>query len=837
MRLTRLGGVRQLARLSSLVAAVSLCVIGAPATPDAQSPIVTGSLSNFDVENETEQETEGFQIELEGIHSSNLTRVFGVSAAGVCYTRYCQPTVVDTATGVTVRWMATFDPASGQFISRANIPGLPLGGSTPISTAAFVTGEQCWTQGPLGADYPTAGCEHFGVSVGGTTLPTRTTYRWLVADPVNPGTLIPLGDAPVAIAAPIVTVTPPATPGAAPVVAVEIHAPDFHKPSQNGDAQWVKVFKNEIDRKAKLDELVGGEPVVPESGTPEVEWKLLQFKFRGNGNSGVLQNSAKLGSGKKAVVRRYEFYKFTGPYDAEHSPVCADINCDAPGPGEIGALIGAQMAGANVELNSTNHAPTIVAAANRTSAEGDAVSLAIAGADADSDALSYIAAGLPAGLTIDPNSGVITGTVEFGTVGDHPVTVTVSDTTATVSTTFNWAISHTNRAPHVTTPGTQSSLEAADVSLPIVASDADEDALTFTASGLPDGLAIDEFSGLISGTLSFAASGSHAVKVVVSDGAADSAVDFTWNVANVNRAPALIAPAPQTSAEGETVSVNLSASGSDPDGDPLTFSATGLPPGLTIGGNGVVSGTLGFTAAGDYNPILTVSDDSASSTSQPFLWTVNNTNRAPSVMPLPDRSDAVGKAITLAVLAQDPDGDKVTFSAAGLPGGVSIDPATGVIGGTLTAAGTFSVTVSASDGSASGSASFKWIVNAAPPPPPPPPAGGIVNPGPRTSTEGDKVELEIRLLPGTRPDADGDKGGDKGGGKDDRGDRKGTFAATGLPPGLAIDSQGGKIDGKVAQNSAGEYHVVVIFTQGATRFQASFTWTIVKKGAKKDSDR
>ena len=53
----------------------------------------------------------------------------------------------------------------------------------------------------------------------------------------------------------------------------------------------------------------------------------------------------------------------------------------------------------------------------------------------------------------------------------------------------------------------------------------------------------------------------------------------------------------RSSVEGEAV--NLPAGAMDPDGDPLTFAATGLPPGLSIdGGTGLVSGTIAAGAAG-----------------------------------------------------------------------------------------------------------------------------------------------------------------------------------------------------------------------------------------------
>jgi cellulase/cellobiase CelA1 len=59
-------------------------------------------------------------------------------------------------------------------------------------------------------------------------------------------------------------------------------------------------------------------------------------------------------------------------------------------------------------------------------------------------------------------------------------------------------------------------------------------------------------------------------------------------------------------------------------------------------------------------------------------------------------------------------GQTLTYSATGLPAGLSISSSTGLISGTPTATGNSSVTVTATDGTgASGSASFTWTVTPA----------------------------------------------------------------------------------------------------------------------------
>jgi len=79
-----------------------------------------------------------------------------------------------------------------------------------------------------------------------------------------------------------------------------------------------------------------------------------------------------------------------------------------------------------------------------------------------------------------------------------------------------------------------------------------------------------------------------------------------------------------------------------------------------------------------------------------------------------NQTGTVGTAASLQVNATDSgSGQTLTYSASGLPAGLSINSSTGLISGTPTAAATSTVTVTAKDGSgASGSSTFTWTVSA-----------------------------------------------------------------------------------------------------------------------------
>ncbi len=179
-------------------------------------------------------------------------------------------------------------------------------------------------------------------------------------------------------------------------------------------------------------------------------------------------------------------------------------------------------------------------------------------------------------------------------------------------------------------------------------------------------------------------------------------------------------PGPQSSKVGTAVSLQIQASDSA-SGQTLTYSAVGLPAGLSINASsGLISGTP--TTTGTSNVTVTAKDTTGATGSASFTWTVNPPgSNVVTVNTPPSQSWTVGTAVSLQIQASDSaPGQTLTYSATGLPAGLSIS-SSGLISGTSTTAGTSSATVTAKDGTgASGSASFSWTVNAAGSGEPPP---------------------------------------------------------------------------------------------------------------------
>ncbi len=192
-----------------------------------------------------------------------------------------------------------------------------------------------------------------------------------------------------------------------------------------------------------------------------------------------------------------------------------------------------------------------------------------------------------------------------------------------------------------------------------------------------------------------------------------TSVQNTLAAGNNGNTVTVTSPGNQTSTVGTAVSVQVRATDSG-SGQTLTYSATGLPAGLSISSStGLISGTP--TAAATSSVTVTAKDGTNASGSASFSWTVNpkSSGNTVTVTNPGSQTSTVGTAASVQIQATDSgSGQTLTYSATGLPAGLSISSSTGLISGTPTAAATSSVTVTATDGTnASGSASFSWTVN------------------------------------------------------------------------------------------------------------------------------
>jgi hypothetical protein len=158
------------------------------------------------------------------------------------------------------------------------------------------------------------------------------------------------------------------------------------------------------------------------------------------------------------------------------------------------------------------------------------------------------------------------------------------------------------------------------------ANDVDGDRLTFSITGRPGWAEFDNSSGSLTGTPGFGDVGDHRdIEISVFDGnLSASLATFSISVTMDNSAPTISGNPPSQINVGNQYSFTPTAS--DPDGDGLTFSVSGLPSWASFtNSDGSITGTPSDANVDTYNNIsITVSDTSnASATLGPFSIAVN----------------------------------------------------------------------------------------------------------------------------------------------------------------------------------------------------------------------
>ncbi|WP_205825125.1 Ig-like domain-containing protein [Methylobacterium terricola] len=513
-------------------------------------------------------------------------------------------------------------------------------------------------------------------------------------------------------------------------------------------------------------------------------------------------------------------------------------------------------------VNPVNDAPRAGTLPAVGGVEGDIVAgldLGRAFSDVEGETLTFGVAGLPAGLTVDSATGTVRGTIDRsasrgGTNGDYTVTVTADDGHGgTTRRSFTWRV--VDPAPIARNDGA-----VTDARTPALGSvladngngadiDPDGDPLTVAAvngSAAGVGQAVTgskggRFTVLADGRYRFDPGADFAdltagqtrtthIAYTIDDGDGGTATAFlTVTVTGLTEAPAAFAPGDRAASDGETVVLPYGSRSRNPDGPALRYSATGLPPGLAIDpATGTIRGTIdraasGATGLADYRVTITATDPGGTRTDTRFTFRVTN----PAPVAMDDvATTAEDRPVVVDVLAndRDPDGDALAIAAAGdaAPraghGRVAIADGKLVYTPDTDFNGTDTITYAIVDGNG-GTSTASVTVTVTP-----------VSDGPSADLLPDQAGRGgTPVVYGIAtyfhdPDTDRSAAAPPG----DGGLR---FAATGLPPGLAIDPATGWITGRLPVGSAAstDYAVTVTATDAADASIArSFTWTVTR---------
>jgi hypothetical protein len=322
----------------------------------------------------------------------------------------------------------------------------------------------------------------------------------------------------------------------------------------------------------------------------------------------------------------------------------------------------------NVVVNGSAPAITSPSSANISQGQGFTYNIT-----ATQNPTIFGASNLPPGLTIDTLTGNISGTPT--NAGSFLVPITATNNVGTGNATLTINISP--QPPIIVGSLAASGSANAPFSYTISALN---NPTSFTAAPLPPGLSLNTSTGQISGTPTVAG----VTNVVLSaTNAGGTSVVMPTLVITIDNKPVINSSLSVSTTVNTPFTYTITALNA-----PTSFTAVGLPPGLSLAGP-TISGMA--TVPGVF--IITLGATNATGTGQAIL-TLNVSPGPPVVTSSPTAKFSVNAPFIYTITATN---TPTAFTATNLPAGLTLDPTTGVISGSVSTIGVFTITVGASN--------------------------------------------------------------------------------------------------------------------------------------------
>ena len=257
-----------------------------------------------------------------------------------------------------------------------------------------------------------------------------------------------------------------------------------------------------------------------------------------------------------------------------------------------------------------NEAPVIDSAAAISAAVGQPYSYRMTAHDPDGWIILYLLYTGPDGMSVDPDTGLVSWTPTSESPARAEVVLQVYDNGFAQATPSGQHRGRRRKPPagNRSASATVEGAEGRSIEVHISASDPDGDRLTFGVEKLPGGAVFDVGRQSLLWTPDYDAAGTYEdVKFIVSDGLEFVRAHTTFVIAPTNRLPYLLRPPDRVLREGQPTRFTLR--GGDDDGDEVTYFSRFAPPGMTLDpGTGVVEWTPAFDQAGAYDVPFGITD-------------------------------------------------------------------------------------------------------------------------------------------------------------------------------------------------------------------------------------
>lgn len=331
---------------------------------------------------------------------------------------------------------------------------------------------------------------------------------------------------------------------------------------------------------------------------------------------------------------------------------------------------GSSTALLTITINSSALAPVLTSAPVAAGTVGVPFTFQLTASNSPT-AFAVTAGTLPSPLALNASTGAITGTPTAA--GQTRVWLAASNSAGgrgpAVEVLFN--IARALNVPAITSNGTAAGQVGQPFQYQIIATNTPT---SYGATPLPNGLAFDSVTGVISGIPSTETSTPFAITLTATNGDGTSAPKtLSVTIAPPAATPRITSPGTAGGRVGIAFSHQLTASD-----NPTSFASDQLPDGLSLNAtNGLISGSA--TAAGATTVQVRAANNAGLGQASPLTITIAPPLTAPAITSEPTASGKVGVLFSYQIVAT---GTPTVYGVTGtLPGGLSINTSTGVISG------------------------------------------------------------------------------------------------------------------------------------------------------------